>query len=287
MGDTFKNVNIDVTGFTCAICFDVMTTPVSISCGHTFCYMCIKRSMQRTKKCPTCQKAVCDHIPQKNIIIDDVIMKLFPERLELENKTSKIIDAIRTLQYRKYIRNRCNYIITGIKDYITMFDVSDLDIITLNIIMSLSEGSVMRKYRLISLGDINKNDKVYIYKFRNEKTRAELVRKNKNIFTDAESVVKIYNESIKSFIFYQVNLRELIKHQIADHNFDTKYQEILEKMKTLELTEKPISMRNITDLTDGDSSNEKSENSDSDSDSSELSSDHDEEDTEETDEESE
>ncbi|RKP13758.1 hypothetical protein BJ684DRAFT_19783 [Piptocephalis cylindrospora] len=42
--------------FTCAICLSPPEHMTSTSCGHTFCYRCILRSIRYSPQCPTCRK---------------------------------------------------------------------------------------------------------------------------------------------------------------------------------------------------------------------------------------
>lgn len=41
--------------FTCPVCMNELVEPCSTKCGHIFCQECIKQSIQRLKKCPTCR----------------------------------------------------------------------------------------------------------------------------------------------------------------------------------------------------------------------------------------
>ncbi|CAM9606992.1 unnamed protein product, partial [Ectocarpus fasciculatus] len=43
----------------CAVCLSLVCEPVSLSCGHSFCRVCLVNTLRRNKKkCPTC-RAVC------------------------------------------------------------------------------------------------------------------------------------------------------------------------------------------------------------------------------------
>lgn len=43
----------------CSICFEVFREPVTISCGHTFCRLCLRRCLRTKEECPECR------LPQK------------------------------------------------------------------------------------------------------------------------------------------------------------------------------------------------------------------------------
>ena len=42
----------------CMICMNVMVEPVTLPCGHTFCYACLKQTFVTSRKCPLDRKAV-------------------------------------------------------------------------------------------------------------------------------------------------------------------------------------------------------------------------------------
>jgi len=44
--------------FNCVICFEKMTPPAAIPCGHVFCEACVKNWVKAHQKCPTCRKKV-------------------------------------------------------------------------------------------------------------------------------------------------------------------------------------------------------------------------------------
>jgi len=61
----------------CPLCLSLICEPLSISCGHSFCRVCLVKSLRRSKKkCPQC-RAVC-HMSaedaQENIMIKDLAM---------------------------------------------------------------------------------------------------------------------------------------------------------------------------------------------------------------------
>ena len=41
---------------TCVICYEAVTNPKSLACGHTFCTHCIDQWLTLASKCPTCNK---------------------------------------------------------------------------------------------------------------------------------------------------------------------------------------------------------------------------------------
>lgn len=65
----------------CSICMSIICEPITISCGHSFCRVCLVKSLKRhKKKCPSC-RAVC-HIQAENaeesIMLKNLCLSLFP-----------------------------------------------------------------------------------------------------------------------------------------------------------------------------------------------------------------
>ena len=64
----------------CQLCLNLICEPVSISCGHSFCKVCLAKSLKHRKKCPIC-RAVCHTIPeiaQENIMIKGLCLATNP-----------------------------------------------------------------------------------------------------------------------------------------------------------------------------------------------------------------
>lgn len=87
-----QKVPIDFEDLGCVLCHDILCEPVSLSCGHTFCRLCITMTLQRSsKKCPIC-RAICHIAPlsqPENIVLSQICKKAFPEeyaRKEMETK---------------------------------------------------------------------------------------------------------------------------------------------------------------------------------------------------------
>jgi hypothetical protein len=65
----------------CPLCLSLICQPLSISCGHSFCRVCLVRSLRRSKKkCPQC-RAVCHitaEIAEENIMIKTLATNFNP-----------------------------------------------------------------------------------------------------------------------------------------------------------------------------------------------------------------
>lgn len=57
---TLHNIKSELT---CSICFDIMTEPTIINCGHIYCKKCIdivitkEKTISKVPRCPTCREA--------------------------------------------------------------------------------------------------------------------------------------------------------------------------------------------------------------------------------------
>lgn len=66
--------------FDCPICIDTLTDPVTIICGHNFCYSCIMSSINSSLKCPICR-----------VIINKEYLNDIQINYQMKNITSNII----------------------------------------------------------------------------------------------------------------------------------------------------------------------------------------------------
>lgn len=62
--------------FLCPICFEIIKEAYITRCGHTFCYVCILKSIETIKKCPKCNISLSspDHI-FPNFLLNELISK--------------------------------------------------------------------------------------------------------------------------------------------------------------------------------------------------------------------
>ncbi len=71
------------------MCLDVMRTPKTLVCGHTFCGVCVDRltSDDRAVRCPVCRKQM--RVPagglSKNVLLEELIV----ERAAVKSDGSK------------------------------------------------------------------------------------------------------------------------------------------------------------------------------------------------------
>lgn len=97
------------TTLTCPICQDLPTHPYILpSCGHSFCYSCIKSWLECNPSCPICRKALNDKIPVLNQVVKGVVRGVYDgvvnELSKRSNhKENEILEII-----KKEIRNKTN-----------------------------------------------------------------------------------------------------------------------------------------------------------------------------------
>lgn len=71
---------------TCEICFMLLCKPITTPCQHTFCSMCLERSLDHSTKCPLCRLDLPPNAyfyqHAQNEVIYQIILKAFPQQLE-------------------------------------------------------------------------------------------------------------------------------------------------------------------------------------------------------------
>ncbi|KAM5151832.1 bifunctional apoptosis regulator [Mantella aurantiaca] len=75
--------NISVSEFSCNCCYDILVNPTTLNCGHSFCRHCLALWWVSSKKteCPECRNK-WEGFPKVNILLRDVIAKLFPDAIK-------------------------------------------------------------------------------------------------------------------------------------------------------------------------------------------------------------
>ncbi|KAM4698049.1 bifunctional apoptosis regulator [Rhinophrynus dorsalis] len=96
---------ISVSEFSCHCCYDILVNPTTLNCGHSFCRHCLALWWMSSKKteCPECREK-WEGFPKVNILLRDVIEKLFPDAIQQKYKDIEQNSEIsQTLQaFHKY-----------------------------------------------------------------------------------------------------------------------------------------------------------------------------------------
>eukprot|EP00471_Norrisiella_sphaerica_P001857 CAMPEP_0184478478 /NCGR_PEP_ID=MMETSP0113_2-20130426/495_1 /TAXON_ID=91329 /ORGANISM="Norrisiella sphaerica, Strain BC52" /LENGTH=341 /DNA_ID=CAMNT_0026856287 /DNA_START=172 /DNA_END=1197 /DNA_ORIENTATION=+ len=110
-----KKGMVDLEMLTCSLCLGLVTEPITVPCGHTFCRVCLYLAMQRSKKkCPNC-RAVCHVDPSThsvNVMLSNIAQKSFPElyaeRLkEMKKETEKFENTLPIFFYNNCLFPGC------------------------------------------------------------------------------------------------------------------------------------------------------------------------------------
>ncbi|XP_057966539.1 probable E3 ubiquitin-protein ligase BAH1-like 1 [Malania oleifera] len=104
--ELFDSIKLDID-LTCSICLDTVFDPVSLTCGHIFCYMCACSAASVTvidglkvaeprEKCPLCREAGvyegAVHLEELNILLSRSCREYWETRLQTE-RTERIQQA--------------------------------------------------------------------------------------------------------------------------------------------------------------------------------------------------
>eukprot|EP00906_Rhabdomonas_costata_P010762 RCo015133 len=71
-----------VQDFTCPICMELLYSPRTPSCGHTFCEQCLESWIsnandERAVVCPVDRKPLSADIPEVNVLVRELIRQAF------------------------------------------------------------------------------------------------------------------------------------------------------------------------------------------------------------------
>uniref|UniRef100_W5KP55 Tripartite motif-containing protein 16-like n=1 Tax=Astyanax mexicanus TaxID=7994 RepID=W5KP55_ASTMX len=82
------NVSLAQDEFSCSVCLDLLKDPVAISCGHSFCMVCIngcwdQEDQKKIYSCPHCRHTFTSRpVVSKNTMLAEVVEKLKKTRLQ-------------------------------------------------------------------------------------------------------------------------------------------------------------------------------------------------------------
>ncbi|KAI6084875.1 DNA repair protein rad18 [Hypoxylon rubiginosum] len=80
----------------CQVCKDFYKTPMLTSCNHTFCSVCIRRSLSNDGKCPLCRASEQEVRLRSNWSLEEVVgafTKTRPDVLLFAKRKSELVDA--------------------------------------------------------------------------------------------------------------------------------------------------------------------------------------------------
>ncbi|XP_028771216.1 probable E3 ubiquitin-protein ligase BAH1-like 1 isoform X1 [Neltuma alba] len=116
--ELFDSIKLDID-LTCSICLDTVFDPVSLACGHLFCYMCACSAASVTivdglkeanpkAKCPLCRESGvyegAIHLEELNILLGRRCQEYWEERLQAER-------AERLKQIKEHWESECRAVL--------------------------------------------------------------------------------------------------------------------------------------------------------------------------------
>jgi hypothetical protein len=228
-GSTSSLTNIK-DSLECTICKDIFYDPVSLRCGHTFCMKCIANI--KTMYCPICYRTIGKTGCSKNIVIDKILGQIYPEREILKKNIESATKMCKSKKFSAYINAKSKEWMTIIKDNSSLFDITEVDIITRDLVLlkmyNLSPNKSKVRY-------FSSNQKTYLYYFTSFATRLKLIKDNANIFDSTEPILAITHESIN---LSRSSLDVILKKHLRDNPDATKALE--EVYKTLPSKKKQL-----------------------------------------------
>ena len=51
--------------FNCAVCLEIMVEPITLPCGHNFCYSCLDQYFNESNTCPLCRGEIKHDVVMK------------------------------------------------------------------------------------------------------------------------------------------------------------------------------------------------------------------------------
>ncbi|XP_033632252.1 LON peptidase N-terminal domain and RING finger protein 3-like [Asterias rubens] len=72
---------IDKEDYECSLCFRLFLEPLTTPCGHTFCKLCLNRSLDYSKACPLCKDCLSDYLATRNNTVNELALHLLQEYL--------------------------------------------------------------------------------------------------------------------------------------------------------------------------------------------------------------
>ncbi|XP_059607410.1 E3 ubiquitin-protein ligase COP1-like isoform X1 [Phlebotomus argentipes] len=82
ISSTMEEKNSDLL---CPICFEMISEAHITKCGHTFCYQCIVKSIESTKRCPKC----CFALPTQELIFPNFLLNELVAKQRLRLATNE------------------------------------------------------------------------------------------------------------------------------------------------------------------------------------------------------
>lgn len=80
-----STVDVKNADFLCPICFELISEAHITKCGHTYCYQCIMRSIETSKRCPKC----CANLSGQEMIFPNFLLNELVAKERLKQRTAE------------------------------------------------------------------------------------------------------------------------------------------------------------------------------------------------------
>ncbi|XP_038063085.1 LON peptidase N-terminal domain and RING finger protein 3-like [Patiria miniata] len=78
---TVPREKVDKEDYECSLCYRLFLEPLTTPCGHTFCKLCLNRSLDYNNSCPLCKDSLAEYLAQRNNSVSEVVLFLLQEYL--------------------------------------------------------------------------------------------------------------------------------------------------------------------------------------------------------------
>ena len=92
---------MNASDFECIICREILYRPVTMTCGHSFC----EHEIKNLETCPICREVLCLKDCKVNVVMNDIIQRLFPEETKSRSEIVNEIEKCK-LFCKKYFESR-------------------------------------------------------------------------------------------------------------------------------------------------------------------------------------
>lgn len=84
-----STVDMKNPDFLCPICFELISEAHITKCGHTYCYQCIVRSIETSKRCPKC----CANLSGQEMIFPNFLLNELVAKERLKQRTAELVGS--------------------------------------------------------------------------------------------------------------------------------------------------------------------------------------------------
>jgi len=77
--------------YTCAVCLDILSNPVVLSCAHRFCWHCLAQASVHKQACPVCRKeqSLNPRLYEVHGVLDSFLARHFPDEYKSHHECDR------------------------------------------------------------------------------------------------------------------------------------------------------------------------------------------------------